>query len=248
VQVILGSRRFVCLVSPEHTDIKIEAREIEIVWVAAKLGDRKLRCENQTHVVVAFVVVKIVDATVVQRYHVAADALIRAAALLELSLFGMQSFVGHFAALAGRSGLNFFGYVANFDQLVEFEIGALALLGGRCRGITDPGEILLLRGDLFQTIDNAVVIRHHQSLGEINDAEHPPAMRSDDSRTWSSQSGDGANPYLTPTVFDGKLSNVHMPSSACAASPKATNTRAAAAAKVASLKKLFIFIVVFPLA
>src|SRR5215469_59532 len=48
----------------------------------------------------------------------------------------------------------------------------------------------------------------------MNDAEQPNATRKEDARTWSSQDCEGAKPYLAWTVRDGKLSNVHMPSSA----------------------------------
>ena len=39
-------------------------------------------------------------------------------------------------------------------------------------------------------------------------------MRADESRTFSSHCAVGANPYFSPTLSDGKLSKVHIPSSA----------------------------------
>src|SRR5208282_879030 len=53
--------------------------------------------------------------------------------------------------------------------------------------------------------------------GEMNDAEQPPAIRNEARRTCSSHACEGVKPYFAATVFDGKLSNVHMPSSACIA-------------------------------
>ena len=52
-------------------------------------------------------------------------------------------------------------------------------------------------------------------FGETNDAEQPSGIsRNEANRTPSSHCGDGVKPYARPTRFAGKLSKVHMPSSA----------------------------------
>src|SRR5258707_2122972 len=67
-----------------------------------------------------------------------------------------------------------------------------------------------------------MVIGHQQSVGETMDAEHPRASLIDPSCNFLRKSAVGLNPYLPATASDGKLSNVHMPSSARAASALTT--------------------------
>src|SRR5258708_6796211 len=67
--------------------------------------------------------------------------------------------------------------------------------------------------------------------GETKLPEQPPASRTDESRASSSHCESGAKPYFWATFFEGKLSYVHIPSSARAA--------AAARAKTASSASLF---------
>src|SRR5439155_23539903 len=57
--------------------------------------------------------------------------------------------------------------------------------------------------------------------GETKLPEHPPASRTEASRASCSHSASGENPYFWRTFFAGKLSSVHIPSSACAANAKA---------------------------
>src|SRR6267154_879741 len=59
--------------------------------------------------------------------------------------------------------------------------------------------------------------------GETNEPEQPPASRTEESCASVSHFASGLNPYFFATFALGKLSNVHMPSSACAASNKAAN-------------------------
>src|SRR5208282_6617151 len=75
--------------------------------------------------------------------------------------------------------------------------------------------------------------------GEMNDAEQPPAIRNEARRTCSSHACEGVKPYFAATVFDGKLSNVHMPSSACIA---CVRTRHAASNPAAKLDRFLAFI------
>jgi hypothetical protein len=81
----------------------------------------------------------------------------------------------------------------------------------------------------------------------MNDAEQPPAIRNDDARTWSSHDCEGENPYFVATVFEGKLSKVHMPSSACIDWVKARHTTSNPATKPAHFDRFFtcIFIASF---
>ena len=57
--------------------------------------------------------------------------------------------------------------------------------------------------------------------GETNDAVQL-VSRIVDSRTWSSQAGVISTPYCRCTAVEGKLSNVHIPSSAYAGKPPST--------------------------
>src|SRR5689334_21503408 len=50
--------------------------------------------------------------------------------------------------------------------------------------------------------------------GETNEPEHPPASRTEESCASFSHFASGANRYFWATFALGKLSNVHMPSSA----------------------------------
>ena len=66
--------------------------------------------------------------------------------------------------------------------------------------------------------------------GETNEPEQPPASRTEESCASESHFGSGLKPYFFATLALGKLSNVHMPSSARAAA----RGRAAARQKAAS--------------
>src|ERR1700686_2274787 len=79
----------------------------------------------------------------------------------------------------------------------------------------------------------------------MKDAEQPSATRSDAKRTWSSHDCEGEKPYFEPTIFDGKLSKVHIPSSA---RTDCVNVRHAASAPTISparFEKFFTFIFIF---
>src|SRR4051812_32689553 len=56
--------------------------------------------------------------------------------------------------------------------------------------------------------------------------EQPPARRAEERRTWSSHAWSGAKPYFLLTACEGKLLKVHIPSSARAAEPASTASRA----------------------
>ena len=55
---MLDLRRLAVFVSAENADIEIEAGIFEIVRIAAVKGDLLLRREDEPHVVVAFVTIK----------------------------------------------------------------------------------------------------------------------------------------------------------------------------------------------
>src|SRR5512141_2301360 len=67
--------------------------------------------------------------------------------------------------------------------------------------------------------------------GETKLPEQPPARRTDASRTCSSHFASGANPYFALTLSLGKLSNVHIPSSAPAV-PEATRSATTRSARM----------------
>ena len=165
VQVVGTASWFAAFICPYEADIEVEAREIEIIRIAAELSDPKLRREHQAHVGVALVAVQIVDPAVVQGYQVATHAWIRAAALLQLRPFGAKGVVRVVAGLAGRRTLNLSRHIANLHQLIEFECGTFALLGNRFCDETAFNQVLFWRRQLIHAIDHAMMICHDQSLG-----------------------------------------------------------------------------------
>src|SRR5438045_9775651 len=60
--------------------------------------------------------------------------------------------------------------------------------------------------------------------GETNEPEQPPASRTEESCASFSHFASGLKPYFFATFALGKLSNVHIPSSACAARGNAAAT------------------------
>ena len=50
-------------------------------------------------------------------------------------------------------------------------------------------------------------------LGDTKLPEQPPASRTDERRTWSSQAWSGLKPYFCATRSDGNWLSSHMPSS-----------------------------------
>ena len=80
---------FTAFVGAQKSDIEIETREIEIVRIAAELCNCKLRRKHQAHIGVALVTIQIVNAAVVERNEVAADAGFGSAAMLQFGGFGV---------------------------------------------------------------------------------------------------------------------------------------------------------------
>ena len=58
-------RGFVAFVSAQQAYVKIEARKIEVVRIATELCYRKFRREYQSHVGLAFVMVEVIDRSMV---------------------------------------------------------------------------------------------------------------------------------------------------------------------------------------
>src|ERR1700726_2408328 len=79
----------------------------------------------------------------------------------------------------------------------------------------------------------------------MKDAEQPPATRSDARRTWSSHDCEGEKPYLEATIFDGKLSKVHIPSSACSDCVSVRHATSSPTIRPAHFEKFFTFIFIF---
>ena len=246
---IIGARgRMIVFVRAHDADVEVEAGKIEIVGIAAELRHGHFRGEDEPDVVVALVAVQIVDAALVERDHLAKHGGIGAATLLQFSLFGVERGVGGAARFAGYRLQHVRRHVADLGELIELE----------CRDTSARRPLFAPRNPFRRSFAAAVDNSWTQSstqwwfvmtrpCGEMNDAEQPPAMRNDEARTWSSHACEGAKPYFVPTVFDGKLSNVHMPSSARNISGPARQATSKPTSKAANVDLQFVFIGKFPL-
>ena len=68
-----GIERLAVLIDAQIAHIEVVARKLEIVGIAAEKRDRLLRREDEPHILIAAVFVKIVDAAIVELDRVAAQ-------------------------------------------------------------------------------------------------------------------------------------------------------------------------------
>ncbi len=125
--------RLAVLVGAEETDVEAEPWKLEVVGVAAEIGDAVLRREDQTDIGVLLVAIKVIQPALVERDHVAAQA-----GLLGRFLFDPgDDRLGERRRLARRlnPGLTACSTrsVTSIDLLqdVQFQIGTLHFLPAR---------------------------------------------------------------------------------------------------------------------
>ena len=123
------------------------------------------RGEHQAHVGVLLVEVKVVDAALVERDHVAAQAGFLERFLLDL---------GHDGAAGGeRLGrlhvrldgvVDALGHVLDVHEDVEFQVDALDFLGVVAGVEAVADVVVLLVADLLQRVGADVMVGHHQAV------------------------------------------------------------------------------------
>src|SRR5450631_1223840 len=67
LQVIRCTGRFAVLIGAQHRKIESPTRKLKIVWVTAERRNIRLRCEYQSHVVVALILVNEVLTALIER-------------------------------------------------------------------------------------------------------------------------------------------------------------------------------------
>ena len=129
-QIIRRRRRLAALVEAQEGAIEGEAREVEVVRIAAEEGRVELRREHQAHVGVLAELVNLELAALVEADHLAAVARVAAAGVL-LGL-GDRPFAGRrerLAGLAGAGGVDRRGDVGDPSQHLGLHARTGALLG-----------------------------------------------------------------------------------------------------------------------
>ena len=121
---MLDLGRLPVFVSAENADIEIEARVFEIVRIAAIKRDLLLRREDQAHVIVAFEAIKMVDAALIKRDDIGAQA------GLFFASFSISAMTFWRAAAASSGDQSWFhravhagGHVFDRHEHIELEIG-----------------------------------------------------------------------------------------------------------------------------
>ena len=145
-QVIADAGRLAVFVGAEKADVQIEARKFKIVRVAAEEGRLLFGGENDAHVGVAFVAVKMIGAPLPQRHHVGAQARLVQRFLFDLRDDGAaRGKGGRRPGLAGDRRVDPRGHVLNGLEHVEFQVQALHFLRLRA-GVKAVAEIIFAAG------------------------------------------------------------------------------------------------------
>src|SRR5262249_55453513 len=128
---VLGCRDgLATFVDAHQAEIEIEAREIEIIWIAAKKAGVELGREHQANIIKAAVMVQVVNSTVIKGDEVTSDLRVRSAALLKFGALGVQGGVCRFSGLAGERTVHVGSAALYVGQLVELELRAFLFLSG----------------------------------------------------------------------------------------------------------------------
>ena len=154
------------LIGPEETDVEVVAGKLEVVGIAAEECDLLLGREDEPHVGIFLGSVKMVEATLMERDHVAPQAGGGERLLLDLR--------HHLAAGSKRVGrrhpqrngrLHAGGDILDRDEHVEFKVVALEFvgLGGRREAVA---IIVVLRvAEFLQAIGPDMVVGEHEAVG-----------------------------------------------------------------------------------
>src|SRR6202044_3536592 len=79
---ILGIKRLAILVDAQEADIQSIARGLEIIWIAAEIGDRILGREDDADILITPIFIEIVPAAAEQRLDIATQIVVAAGAVL----------------------------------------------------------------------------------------------------------------------------------------------------------------------
>ena len=165
-EVVRHTCRLAVFVGPEEADVEVVAGKLEVVGIAAKECDLLLGREDEPHVGIFLGSVKMVEATLMERDHVAPQAGGGERLLLDLR--------HHLAAGSKRLGrrharrdgpLHAGGDILDRDEHVEFEVVALEFVGLRGRHETIAIIVMLLRPELLQAVGPDMMVREHEAIG-----------------------------------------------------------------------------------
>ena len=157
--------RLAIFINAEKTDIEIVTGILEIVGVTAEKSHLLLRREDQAHIIVAFVSVKMVCATLIQRDHVRSEPGFLFAFLFNRS----DGSVARAGSLIARHAWFYRARDARrhiFDrhQHIQLQICGFDLIGLRFRVETVPQIIVLGVAHLLQCVRPDVVICDHEPI------------------------------------------------------------------------------------
>ena len=215
LQEMLDLGRLAVLVDAEEADVEIVARVLEVVRVAAEEGDVLLRGEDQPHVGVFLVAIEMVQAALVQRDHVAAQAGLVERFFFDRVHHGLPLLAGLGrvdSLLDGR--LDSSGDVLDVDQHVQFQVDALDLVLALAGVKAGLDQVLLRRAELLQAIGPDVMVGHHQAVGRDERARAAAVEAHRRLLHVPSHSCRGLEAVLLFEHLRGGLLNSHIPSSA----------------------------------
>ena len=162
-QVVVNSRGLVALIDVEKSDVHIVARIGKVVGIAAVEGDVRLRGKHQAHIGIFFVAVKIEDAALEERDHVAAQSGATGALFLQARhRCFLRCVARRRVHLRSYRGIHRRGDVFDAHQDVQFQVGALGLLLA-CGRIKTFGHVIVRGGtQLVDAVGTHVMVGHHQ--------------------------------------------------------------------------------------
>src|SRR5262245_14136964 len=166
LEVVLAANGLVVVIDTKQRHVQVVPWEVEVVRVAAKEGDSKLRSENQPNIRELPVPVKIILPTLVQSDDIAAQSGCRERLLLDrnhLGAPGTQRFRGThiWFCCSNDSGSDVF----DADQLIELEVRSLRLFVPGW-SIETCLQIVGLRGaDLLQRVGRNMMIGQNEPVG-----------------------------------------------------------------------------------
>ena len=164
-EVVVEMRGLIVLVDAEEADVQIVAGILKIVGVAAEKGGIEFGREDQTHIGVLLIFVKVVHRAGVERDHVATLLGLGGTLLFDGGHLGALRLrlIGH-GHSGFRSGVYLGGDVFDTFQNVQLEIGAFGLFGLRLGVEAGLQEILAAGGKLLDALGAHVMIGESESV------------------------------------------------------------------------------------
>ena len=160
-----GVERLAVGVDAQIGDIEAGVRKMEIVDVAAEIGDRVLGNKHQADVVVDAVAVEIVQPAAMQIDDFAADVGLAADTFaVDDCTLGEIGGIEVGPVFAGGDAVDAFGHVGDGERLVEFEPGAFELVASLLGIETGRRKILLCVREALDAARYAMVVGQHQAM------------------------------------------------------------------------------------